>query len=208
MEIVAHRGLWYNGGPEQNTIAAFQAAYDAGCRLIELDVHMTRSGVPVVVHNWILDNGEAVGRTDLLPLYVPTLAEVAQWARDKDVMLFVELKSESLTMFGAGVMNRRVRRALGDTLDKCVIISFVREAIEGWGNNATGWVITDMKPETLQRAKGVEFLIIDKRKITGPLDPQWDWMVYTVDDQSEVAALARSGARYIETNRCDRICSQ
>ncbi len=45
----AHRG-GTESGPE-NTIAAFQAAYDLGFRWMETDVHCTRDGVLVAVHD-------------------------------------------------------------------------------------------------------------------------------------------------------------
>ncbi len=46
---LAHRGLHGDGVPE-NTLAAFEAAADAGVG-VELDVHRSRDGVPVVVHD-------------------------------------------------------------------------------------------------------------------------------------------------------------
>ena len=50
----AHRGLWSPGGPPENSIAAFRAAADAGCG-IELDVQLSKDGVPVVFHDPVLD---------------------------------------------------------------------------------------------------------------------------------------------------------
>lgn len=209
MEIIAHRGLWYPGGPEQNTMAAFDAAYAAECRLIELDVHLTASGTPVVVHDWTFCRGGdtvAIGETDFVPATIPTLAEVAKWAAPRDVMLFVELKTESLELFGRDFVRRQVRDALRPVYDRYVPISFDREAIaSGWGDSAVGWVVRDMAAQTLENSGFADFLIIDKRKITGALPQQWSWVVYTVDDPSEVAALQSAGARYIETNRCDRV---
>jgi glycerophosphoryl diester phosphodiesterase len=46
---LAHRGLHGDGRPE-NSLAAFAAAREAGYG-VELDVHLTRDGVPVVVHD-------------------------------------------------------------------------------------------------------------------------------------------------------------
>ena len=50
----AHRGLWSPGGPPENSIAAFRAAAEAGCG-IELDVQLSKDGVPVVFHDPVLD---------------------------------------------------------------------------------------------------------------------------------------------------------
>lgn len=46
---IAHRGLHSEGIPE-NTTAAFRAAIDEGYP-IELDVHLTKDGVPIVFHD-------------------------------------------------------------------------------------------------------------------------------------------------------------
>jgi glycerophosphoryl diester phosphodiesterase len=46
---VAHRG-WHKAHIE-NTLEAFQAAYQAGCHMVEFDVQLTRDGVPVVFHD-------------------------------------------------------------------------------------------------------------------------------------------------------------
>ncbi len=46
---MAHRGD--SGAYPENTMAAFKAAHDLGARYFELDVHMTRDGRVVVVHD-------------------------------------------------------------------------------------------------------------------------------------------------------------
>ncbi|UVI32900.1 glycerophosphodiester phosphodiesterase [Paenibacillus spongiae] len=52
--IVAHRG-WSGAAPE-NTLAAFKLALsDADIACIELDVHLSKDGVPVVIHDHTLD---------------------------------------------------------------------------------------------------------------------------------------------------------
>ncbi|MEM9739461.1 MAG: glycerophosphodiester phosphodiesterase family protein [Pseudomonadota bacterium] len=50
----AHRGLWSPEGPPENSIAAFQAAAEAGLG-IELDVQLSSDNVPVVFHDPMLD---------------------------------------------------------------------------------------------------------------------------------------------------------
>lgn len=52
-EIVAHRGV-ADGVPE-NTIAAFQRALELGADAVEMDVRLSKDGVPVVFHNFYLD---------------------------------------------------------------------------------------------------------------------------------------------------------
>ena len=51
--VVAHRG--YSAVAPQNTMAAFDAAWRSGAAALELDVRRTADGVPVVVHDPVVD---------------------------------------------------------------------------------------------------------------------------------------------------------
>lgn len=51
--VIAHRGASHRA-PE-NTLEAFQCAIDDGADALELDVHLSRDGVPVVIHDPTLD---------------------------------------------------------------------------------------------------------------------------------------------------------
>ncbi len=51
--IWAHRGASYHA-PE-NTMAAFTAAVEGGADGLELDIHLSRDGVPVVIHDETLE---------------------------------------------------------------------------------------------------------------------------------------------------------
>lgn len=48
-EIYAHRG--FSGVYPENTVLAFQKAAECGAEGIEFDVHLTKDGVPVVMHD-------------------------------------------------------------------------------------------------------------------------------------------------------------
>jgi glycerophosphoryl diester phosphodiesterase len=49
--IVAHRGIYDNRGVFENTMPAFERFAETGGWGIELDIHWTRDGVPVVSHD-------------------------------------------------------------------------------------------------------------------------------------------------------------
>ena len=51
--VAAHRGDWF-WAPE-NSLAAFQNCIEAGVDIIELDVRLSKDGVPVVIHDLTLD---------------------------------------------------------------------------------------------------------------------------------------------------------
>lgn len=48
-EIYAHRG--FSGVYPENTVLAFKKAAEAGAEGIEFDVHLTKDGIPVVMHD-------------------------------------------------------------------------------------------------------------------------------------------------------------
>jgi glycerophosphoryl diester phosphodiesterase len=95
--VIAHRGV-HNSGLPENTMAAFQAALDAGADMIELDVRRTGAGELAILHDHAigkvaldscsLDEFEA--QTGFRP---PLLTEVLDWANSK-IDLDVELKED------------------------------------------------------------------------------------------------------------------
>jgi glycerophosphoryl diester phosphodiesterase len=107
--IWAHRGA--SSEAPENTLASFAAAEDAGADGIELDIHLTRDGVPVVIHDLGVErttNGRGVvSRLSLRTLRrldagswfgpafvgepIPTLEEVLDWADDR-LRLNLEVK--------------------------------------------------------------------------------------------------------------------
>lgn len=51
--VLGHRGASHSA--PQNTLAAFRKAVEAGADGVELDVHLSRDGVPVVIHDAKVD---------------------------------------------------------------------------------------------------------------------------------------------------------
>lgn len=109
--VVAHRGEALRA-PE-NTIAALELAVQAGADAVELDVQVSRDGVPVVIHDQRLDRTttgsgpvrerywselrELDAGSWFAPRYggerIPALEEVLAWAADRGTSLLVELKT-------------------------------------------------------------------------------------------------------------------
>lgn len=105
--VFAHRGGCALG-PE-NTIAAFDLGMAAGADGLELDVHLSSDGIPVVHHDDTLDRttsarGPIGARTAVelarisagCPLGIPSLADVLR--RYPGVPLIVEMKVDSAPM--------------------------------------------------------------------------------------------------------------
>ncbi len=76
MEISAHRG-WSSDFPE-NTLAAAVAALEAGCHEIEVDVRVSRDGVPVLLHDATLQrtHGDPRGVADVDAADLAALAAI------------------------------------------------------------------------------------------------------------------------------------
>ena len=111
--IAAHRG--YSSVAPENTMPAFKAAVEAGvCNYIELDVHPSREGIPVVIHdsNTYRTTGyradistltlEEIEKLDAGSSFssafagtkIPTLEEVLQYCKGK-IDLIIEIKNHS-----------------------------------------------------------------------------------------------------------------
>jgi glycerophosphoryl diester phosphodiesterase len=102
MNIYAHRG--YSSAFPENTLAAFQGALNLGVYGVELDIHLSADGVPVVIHDDDLDRttnatgpvtSKSVGELAALDAGngqgVPTFEEVVQLA-DSRLHFDIEIK--------------------------------------------------------------------------------------------------------------------
>ena len=106
MTVAAHRGDSYNY--YENTMTAFKKAIESGADMIETDVHLTRDGYLVLIHDDKVDrttNGQ--GRVDEMTFeqirglnagdtssyeQIPTLEELLILVKDTDVTLNIEIK--------------------------------------------------------------------------------------------------------------------
>jgi len=112
--IIAHRGASHYA-PE-NTMAAFQLAHEMKADMIELDVQLSKDGIPVVFHDAKLNNHSngkgLVSAFTFNELYqldagkwfyieftgekIPSLREVLTWAKGR-IDVNIEIKKESVT---------------------------------------------------------------------------------------------------------------
>lgn len=69
---VGHRGAM--GLRPENTLASFELAFDLGADMVELDVHPSRDGVPVVIHDDRPDRTTDAARRGLAGRFVSELA--------------------------------------------------------------------------------------------------------------------------------------
>lgn len=108
--VYAHRGA--SGYAPENTIAAFKKAVELGAGGIELDVQITTDGHVVVIHDTTVDRtSDGTGNVKEMTLAqirsldagswfsseyagekIPTLEEVMEFLKDKDILLNIEIK--------------------------------------------------------------------------------------------------------------------
>ena len=144
--IIAHRGHKV-AAPEQ-TLTAFRLAVERGATMLEADLRFTRDGVPVMMHDRLLDRTTsgtgpvaAMDWADVVKLdagswfdpgfageRVPRLDELFELAETLGVALCIEAKGEGTenartALFAAREIERRSR------LDRDVVASFDHEAL-------------------------------------------------------------------------------
>lgn len=95
--IIGHRGA--SAVAPENTIAAFEAAINAGADGIEFDVRLSRDRVPVVIHDDTLYRTSGVRRRvadlsarELEQFDVPSLAQVFELFESNGLILYLEMK--------------------------------------------------------------------------------------------------------------------
>lgn len=199
--LVAHRG--YSGRYPENTLLAYQAAYQHGARYMECDLQLTADRVPVVHHDASLKRmaGVDLDIRDIKAKTVKamrasysarfddefseneftTFRKFCKWIKSKDdVTVFVEIKQESIDRFGIPMFVDQVyRRILKTEIDqRCVIISFNPEVIEYCrkiSSMQTGWVLPSWTDEVLSKATKLkpEFLFCDVELLPSDNDSIW-----------------------------------
>jgi glycerophosphoryl diester phosphodiesterase len=133
----------------ENTLTSFERARELGADWIELDVHLSRDGALVVIHDETLDrttNGHGAVRDYSMaelktfdagswfaPEYagerIPILDEVLGWARQHNIIVDIEIKNAPVYYVG-------IEAALVEALDRhemseqVIVISFDHPAVQ------------------------------------------------------------------------------
>ncbi len=127
--VIAHRGA--SAQAPENTMAAFELALRQGADALELDVRLSRDGVPIVLHDPTLDRttklrGAADGYTaaELRPARVPTLAEVL--GAFPRTPLLIDLKE------AAAQLSVRELLLSHDAVERCVVAGDKAAVLRGF----------------------------------------------------------------------------
>lgn len=146
--VVAHRG-GANLAPE-NTLAAFRNALQMGIQVMELDVHPTRDGHLVVIHDDTLERTttgmgpvrqhtlEELQQFDAGSWYsssfagerIPTLRSILKLARENDAGLVIELKHPCDGPRYAHIEEQLLKELQSEQMtERVVVISFDFETV-------------------------------------------------------------------------------
>jgi glycerophosphoryl diester phosphodiesterase len=189
--LVAHRG---NAAEfPENTLPAFTSALVLGVRFLELDVQLSRDGVPVVIHDHLLvrttglpgsvfdhDANELATieaaetqrfGTRFIGTRLSLLRDVLQLLTGRpEITLFIEIKRASLAQFGHDHVVSQVLEVIKPWRTQCVVISFDLAAIHRarrLGDAPIGWVLdaADDHSRLKYQALQPQFLFCDHRKL-------------------------------------------
>lgn len=224
--VMAHRGA--SADAPENTQSALVKAVEAGADYSEIDVHQTKDGVIVLLHDktlqrttgqagniwdftWEelkrLDAGLWFGKTfEGEP--IPTLEEIIRYA-DGRIKLNIEVK---ISGFEPGIVRKVVDTIHRESfVDDCLVTSFDREAVERvkeldpkirtgliFGRDYPGDVFTG-NWETLS----CHFEVVDESFMQRARNHGKTVFVWTVDEKEEMLRLIRLGVDAIITNKPD-----
>ncbi len=229
----AHRG--FSGRYPENTMLAFRKAIEAGCDGIELDVQMTRDGHLVVIHDESVDrtcNGNGfVGELKLSELRkfdaygafpgqfginrIPTLREYFDLVRCKNTLTNIELKNTICSYPGLEEkVIETVReyqmpsRVLFSSFNHCSMIKCKQLAPEIKVAFLVSSPLEEPGRYTASR-KGsflnAHYSFLTEETIRDLNCHGVGVQAWTVNDENEMARLAKTGIYAVITNYPDRM---
>lgn len=229
----AHRG--FSGKYLENTMEAFQAAYEAGADGVELDVQLTQDGEVIIFHDATLDRltnttgwvaewtAEELSNIRMLQststgkkLYkITTLKEYMEWVQDKDLITNIEIKSITSEDYG---LERKVLRSVQEygIKDKVLISSFHKNAllrVKDLDSTMECGLLTpgcNSKILHLTQALGVEYIHPHYTSITKDLVLEAERIglemnVWTVNDGYALEKMLELGPLGIITDHPERL---
>ncbi len=230
--VVGHRGA--GGLAPENTLPSFELAVSLGVDAVELDVHLSRDGVPVVIHDHSVHRTTGghglVGSLSVRELKefdasaqfgstyrgarIPTFEEVLRWARGK-TRLVVELKgTENPALVDQTLALIREYRLVDDVQ----VISFDHHALRRARS-----IEPSIRTGALYFANPADPLSIATAIGADALCPHWSYAtadvvasareaglavcVWTANEPEEIQAVIAAGVDAVTTDYPDRIRS-
>ncbi len=220
--VIAHRGA--SGEYPENTLLAFTKAIEQGADALELDVRLTRDGVPVVLHDAALDRTtDLSGPVEGLPWEevrqanagagqaIPSLAQVLE--RFPATPLVIEIKTPRAALPVLSVLreHRATDRVLVGAFERAALAPFDRTEVARAASRvevARFWLAArwpghspraSWRAFTVPRRSGW-LRVADGRFVASARRRGLPVHVWTVDDLSEAEHLRELGVCGIITN--------
>lgn len=208
MDIYAHRGN--SADYPENTMSAFRSAIELGADGIELDVRLSRDGVPVIIHDAdVARTTSGTGKVadlylaDLKRLdagrgeHIPTFEEVELLTRGK-TKLDIEIKAAGAEQPVLQMMRDWPRDAWLISSDNWDVLRHCRQL----DPDVTLWVLSTGATEEAIAAThelNAPVLALDERFIDADIVARLraeglDFMAWTINDPPRAAALRALGA--------------
>lgn len=214
-------------------MAAFRRAVEMGATFIETDLHLTRDAELVAIHDTTLErttNGAgAVKQHTLAELRaldagswfgpefagekIPTLEEIAAFAREHDIVFFLELRADAA--WGAEHALVAALRRVGEAA-RTVVLSFYPSALATVlkldPTLMTGFLFSDPIPEVVDKAVSIgarqiapESPLVTPDMVAAAHARDLQVITWAVNDAAEMKRLAEMGVNGIMTDYPDRL---
>jgi len=228
VDIIGHRGA--AGTYPENTMVSFMACEKLGADGIELDVHLTKDGEIVVIHDETINrttNGKGFVKDYTLAeikqfdasykfkgqfsnCVIPTLREVFEWAKGNTFSINVELKNDKIEYHGLEERVINLIRSF-EMENRIVLSSFNHKSMLKFYLMApdieTAVLYNKRKKEPWKiaeeyRAKAIHpnYRIITDEQIKQTLDKNIAVRPYTVNDPSVMKRLIKDNCTAIITD--------
>lgn len=220
--LVAHRGDAAHH--LENTLPAFSSAAELGVRHVELDIQLTRDGIPLVLHD---ANARRTHGLDIdvrmhtfatlaqLGLFdssrfdcpVPRFDGFVDWMQRHPAMhVFVEIKKESLRTQGREKVLKTVLETLTPIAGRYTLISYDARIL-GMArqlDHPIGYVLPTMghRYRTIAERLNPELVMADYKQIlrAGSIWPgRWKWATFEIAGPDIARRMIALGLDYLET---------
>ncbi len=170
---IAHRGA--SAYAFDNTLRAFDLAAELGADMWEVDIGMTRDGVPVVHHDAALADGSAVAALDWADLLArttaagrpaPKLDEVIALAARRGVGIYADIKDSAAALPTLELLRGHgIYRAILGAFDPAVA-----EALAAAGSPYPRAVLVSLGADPFEHARGADVIHLCWERMDRPQD--------------------------------------
>lgn len=216
----AHRGA--SGYYPENTMLAFGKAIEMRCDGIETDVHLSKDGIPVLIHDETIDRTtskrgyvEDYNFNELAELGVPSLEQLLMLTKRCNILLNIEIKNGRAWYEN---IEEKVIHLLKKykMIDKTIVSSFNHYSMvrckELCKELRTGLLYIEAlyKPEQYCKYVGADaihpsYIVLRRQIVEAAHEAGIKVHPYTVNDAGDMLRLIDMGVDMIITNYPDRL---